>query len=113
MTTTPESNPSTIETGYVGAHRWTLTWERSWKWRCRCGSTGNIATRKENLPFVFEQFAHHAHDAIVDAALALLLRRVKPELFELLHSDRVTQDAKNLEILLSNQIKHYEDAGIV
>jgi hypothetical protein len=60
-----------FDTGYVGAHRWAVDGDRSYKWACTCGDTGNIASR--NRDFVLLVFARHAHDKLEKAAVALLV----------------------------------------
>jgi hypothetical protein len=59
-----------FDTGYVGAHRWAVNEEGSYKWTCTCGDTGSIAST--NKLFVMACFARHAHSRLEQAAVALL-----------------------------------------
>lgn len=60
-----------FDTGYIGAHRWAVNEERSFKWTCVCGDHGNVASL--NRDSVLLAFADHAHRKVEKAAVALLV----------------------------------------
>lgn len=58
-------------TSYVGAHAWSYRERAGWDWECTCGKQGRSVGGGEASLLV--QFAQHAHDALQEAAVALLV----------------------------------------
>ena len=64
------STSGPFDTGYVGAHRWHVECPQgAYVWTCICGDTGRAVG---NLAFCLDSFARHAHEALQEAATALL-----------------------------------------
>jgi hypothetical protein len=103
MTTIP--NP--YLTGYVGAHRWTITERQGWDWTCCCGDHGRVVGC--GITGVLETFARHAHDSLEKAAIKVALDDTPRDLavdMYLKGEQSRNNDERNLWILLGNEIEY-------
>src|SRR5215831_1662616 len=84
-----------FDTGYIGAHRWHVEPQGNsgggWHWTCVCGQPGNVAG---NFAFLLDCFARHAHEALQEAAVALILEH-QPKTRQA--KDSLTRRAKSLQ----------------
>jgi hypothetical protein len=106
------STTGPFDTGYIGAHRWHVEGQNSYRWTCVCGDTGNVAG---NLAFLQEAFGRHAHEKLEKAAVSLVLEnlpRTRHADDKLLRRAKWLQEAGdrdrgNILMLAANQ-RHHE-----